>query len=67
MHYICKDYTELVEGQKIRVACSCNIIMREFKKVEKYFGEQFMNLFYKFKDLCEDTQKEKFDQKYFNY
>ena len=67
MHYICKDYTELVEGQKIRVACSCNIIMREFKKVEKYFGEQFMNLFYKFKDLCEDKQKEKFDQKYFNY
>ena len=61
MHYICKDYTTLIEGQKIRVACSCNIVMREFKKVNKYFGEQFLDLYKNFTDLCQNAIKELFD------
>ena len=61
LHYICKDYSTLVEGQKIRVACSCNIIMKEFKKVNKYLGEQFVEIFDKFKLLCQNAKKEKFD------
>ena len=66
MQYICKDYSTLVNGQKIRVACSCNIVMREFKKINKYLGEQFLDLFDKFKNLCENTKKEKFDNNYLN-
>ena len=61
MQYICKDYSTLVNGQKIRVACSCNIIMREFKKIDKYLGEQFLDIFNKFKNLSENIKKEKFD------
>ena len=61
MHYICKDYSTLIEGQKIRVACSCTIVMREFKKVNKYLGEQFLNLFKNFTDLCQNSAKELFD------
>ena len=59
--YMCKDFSALIEGQKIRVACSCNIILREFKRVDKYLGEQFLDLFNSFKILSENTQKEKFD------
>ena len=61
MQYICKDYSTLVNGQKIRVACSCNIVMREFKKLDKYLGEQFLDIFNKFKNLSENIKKEKFD------
>ena len=61
MHYICKDYSSLVNGQKIRVACSCNIVMREFKKANKYFGEQFLELFDNFKNLCQNAKNEMFD------
>lgn len=67
MHFICKDYSTLVAGQKIKVACSCNIIMREFKKVDKYLGEQFLEIFNEFKEICQNTKKEKFDnEKLFN-
>ena len=59
--YMCKDFSTLVEGQKIRVACSCNIVMREFKKINKYLGEQFLDIFNKFKNLSENIKKEKFD------
>ena len=59
--YMCKDFSELVDGQKIRVACSCNIILREFKRVDKYIGEQFLNLYNSFKILSENVLKEKFD------
>ena len=59
--YMCKDFTELVSGQKIRVACSCNIIFKEFKKVDKYLGEQFMDLFNSFRIFCENIVKEQFD------
>jgi len=35
------------------VACSCTIVMREFKKVNKYLGEQFLDLFKNFNNkLC---------------
>ena len=61
--YMCKDFSSLVEGQKIRVACSCNIVFREFKRVDKYFGEQFMNFFNSFKNLCDNIQKDKFDER----
>ena len=61
MCYICKDYSTLVSGQKVRVACSCNIIMREFKKINKYLSEQFLDVFNNFKNLCENTKKQKFD------
>ena len=61
MHYICKDYSTLVEGQKIRAACSCNIIMKEFKKIDKYLGEQFVEIFNNFKNLCQNAKKDKFD------
>ena len=61
MHYICKDYSTLVNGQKIRVACSCNIVMREFKKANKYIGEQFSELFDNFKNLCQNAKNEMFD------
>ena len=61
MHYICKDYSTLIEGQKIRVACSCNIIMREFKKVNKYLGEQFLELYTNFTELCQNASKDMFD------
>ena len=61
MHYICKDYSILIEGQKIRVACSCNIIMREFKKVNKYLGEQFLELYTNFTELCQNASKNMFD------
>ncbi len=68
MHYICKDYSTLVSGQKIRVACSCNIIMKEFKKVDKYLGEQFKDLFNNFKNLTENAKNELFDyEKLFKY
>jgi hypothetical protein len=60
--YMCKDFSTLVDGQKIRVACSCNIILREFKKTEKYFGEQLENIFESFKFLSENVMKEKFDE-----
>ena len=59
--YICKDFSQLLDGQKIRVACSCNIVLREFKRVDKYLGEQFLNLFNSFKITSENAQKEKFD------
>ena len=59
--YMCKDFTDLISGQKIRVACSCNIILREFKRVDKYLGEQYINLFNSFKILSETVQKNKFD------
>ena len=59
--YMCKDFTDLVARQKIRVACSCNIILREFKRVDKYLGEQYISLFNSFKSLSETIQKEKFD------
>ena len=61
MCYICKDYSTLVSGQNVRVACSCNIIMREFKKINKYLSEQFLDVFNNFKNLCENTKKQKFD------
>ena len=61
MHYICKDYSTLIEGQKIRVVCSCNIIMREFKKVNKYLGEQFLELYTNFTELCQNASKDMFD------
>ena len=60
--YMCKDFSTLVERQKIRVACSCNIILREFKKVDKYFGEQIENIFENFKILSENIMKEQFDE-----
>ena len=60
--YMCKDFSTLVDGQKIRVACSCNIILREFKKADKYFGEQLENIFESFKILSKNVMKEKFDE-----
>ena len=65
VQYMCKDFSSLVEGQKIRVACSCNIVLREFKRADKYFGEQFMNFFNSFKNLCNNIQKDKFDERLF--
>ena len=35
--------------------------MKEFKKVNKYLGEQFIEIFDKFKNLCQNAKKEKFD------
>jgi len=35
--------------------------MREFKKLDKYLGEQFLDIFNKFKNLSENIKKEKFD------
>ena len=63
--YMCKDFSTLVEGQKIRVACSCNIILREFKRVDKYIGEQLMNFFNTFKNLCDSMEKDIFDERLF--
>ena len=60
-NYMCKDFSTLIDGQKIRVACSCNIIFREFKRVDKYLGEQLRNLFNYFTILSENSQKEMFD------
>ena len=60
--YMCKDFSTLVDGQKIRVAFSCNIILKEFKKVDKYLGEQLENIFESFKILSENVKKEKFDE-----
>ena len=60
--YMCKDFSTLVDGQKIRVACSCNIILREFKKADKYFGEQLENIFESFKILSKNVMKEKYDE-----
>ena len=59
--YMCKDFTALVAGQKIRVACSCNIIFKEFKKVDKYLGEQLVVMFDSFRIFSENIIKEKFD------
>ena len=39
--YMCKDFTELVARQKIRVACSCNIIFKEFKKLINIWESNF--------------------------
>ena len=58
--YMCKDFSEIVAGQKIRVACSCNIILKEFKKVDKYLGEQLITIYDSFKVLNETVMKEKF-------
>ena len=41
--------------------------MREFKKINKYLSEQFLDVFNNFKNLCENTKKQKFDiEKLFN-
>ena len=45
MKYICKEFNEVVTAQKIEVACSCNIVMKEFRHVNKYIGEQLKKYF----------------------
>ena len=55
--YMCKNFSALVEVQKTRVVCSCNIILREFKRLDKYIGEQFMIFFDSFKNLYDNIQK----------
>lgn len=42
---ICKETADVVEQSKIQVAGGCNIVMKEFKKVSKYIGEQLKEYF----------------------
>lgn len=57
--YICKDFSKLVSAQKILVACSCNLLMKEYGKTAKYFGEQVQEFFDNFQKvhlyICKDT------------
>lgn len=50
MKYICKEFNEVVTAQKIEVACSCNIVMNQFKHVSKYIGEQMKKYFESLKE-----------------
>lgn len=50
MKYICKEFSEVVTAQKIEVACSCNIVMKEFRHVNKYIGEQLKKYFESLKE-----------------
>ena len=60
--YMCKETSDQLASQKLRVACSCNIVLRELKKVDKYLGEQLEVIFNSFKTSSENAAKEQFNE-----
>ena len=59
---MCKETSDQLASQKLRVACSCNIVLRELKKVDKYLGEQLEVIFNSFKTSSENAAKEQFNE-----
>lgn len=68
MKYICKEFGEVVEQQKVQVAGGCNIVMKQFKQVAKYMGEQLKEYFEGLKDRNQDILGDSFNiVKLFNF